>query len=323
VRSSLPSRESHDELLRRAQRDVRESRDEAAQIIQRHRRFSAFVRMVADVMREQSAERVGLAASGAAFWLVISAFPTAIAVVSLYGLFVGPQRVATDLGNLANRVPGSLGSLLTEQLQRVAGADHAGLSLGFVVSVVLALSSSSAGVYHLDGAIRVAYGLPPQRYVEARGRALAGALAVVLLLGLGAVVIPTVAARLPAVLTVLGVPVALASITVAAAALFRFSVGAPVGARALVPGALASAIGVVLVTVGFGAYVAVSSRYSAVYGAFAGAVIGMLAIYLAVYVVLLGAVLNSRLGAASEPQRPGRDADGPRPGPGAATPTSD
>jgi membrane protein len=280
----------------RARRDVQKSRDEAGLIIQRHRRFSAAVRVVADVMREQSAERVGLAASGAAFWLVISAFPTAIAVVSLYGLFVSPQRVATDLGRLANGVPGSLGSLLTEQLQRVAATDHAGLSLGFVVSVVVAVSSASAGLSHLDGAIRAAYGLPPQRYVEARGRAFAGALAVVLVLGLSAVVLPTVATRFSAVLTVLGVPVALAAITAAVGALYRFSVGAPVGVRALVPGALASGIGVVLVTGGFAAYVAASSRYTAVYGAFAGAVIGMLAVYLAVYVVLLGAVLNSQLG---------------------------
>jgi membrane protein len=254
------------------------------------------VRVIADVMREQSAERVGLAASGAAFWLVISAFPTAIAVVSLYGLFVSPQRVATDLGDLANGVPGSLGSLLTEQLQHVAGTDHAGLSLGFVVSLVLAVSSASAGVNHLDGAVRAAYGLPRQRYVEARGRAFAGALAVVLLLGLSAVILPTVVARFSAVVTVLGVPVALGAITAGVGALYRFSVDAPVGATAVLPGALASGIGVVLVTLGFSAYVAVSSKYTAVYGAFAGAVIGMLAVYLAVYVVLLGAVLNSQLG---------------------------
>jgi membrane protein len=283
------------ELVRRARRDVEEARDGAALMVKRHRRFSAGVRVAAGVMREQSAERVGLAASGAAFWLVISALPTAIAVVSLYGLFVSPQRVASDLGKLANGVPGSLGSLLTEQLQRVAATDHAGLSVGFVVSLILAVFSASAGVYHLDGAIRAAYGLPPQRYVEARGRAFAGALAVVLLLGLSAVVLPTLAARFSAVLTVVGVPVALAAITTGVGALYRFSVGDPVGARALLPGALASAVGVVLVTVGFGGYVSTSSKYTAVYGAFAGAVIGMLAIYLAVYVVLLGAVLNSQL----------------------------
>jgi membrane protein len=56
-----------------------------------------------------------------------------------------------------------------------------------------------------------------------------------------------------------------------------------------------SAVGVVLVTFGFGAYVAVSTRYTAVYGALAGVVSGMLAVYLAVYVVLLGAVLNMQL----------------------------
>jgi uncharacterized BrkB/YihY/UPF0761 family membrane protein len=52
-----------------------------------------------------------------------------------------------------------------------------------------------------------------------------------------------------------------------------------------------AALGVVLVTFGFGAY-------AAVYGAFAGIVIGMLAIYRAVYVVLLGAVLNMQLAGA-------------------------
>ena len=308
---SLPPRESSDKLLRRARREVQASTDEAALIVQRHRRFSAGLRVVTGVLREQSAERVGLAASGAAFWLVISALPTAIAVVSLYGLFVSPERVATDLGNLANGVPGSLGSLLTEQLQRVAETDHAGLSLGFVVSLVLAVWSASAGINHLDGAIREAFGLPPQRYLEARGRAFAGAIAVVLLLGLSAIVLPTVAARFSAVLTVLGIPVSLAVIVTAVAALYRFSIGTPVGMRALLPGALASGIGVVLVTVGFGAYVAASSKYTAVYGAFAGAVIGMLAIYLAVYVVLLGAVLNSQLSRTRASNADAAGEDGP------------
>jgi membrane protein len=264
-------------------------------IVPRCRRLSAALRVAAGVVREQSAERVGLAASGAAFWLVISAFPTAIAVVSLYGLFVSPERVATDLGSLANGVPGSLGSLLTTQLQRVAESDHAGLSFGVIGSFVLAIWSASAGIYHLDGAIRDAYGLAPQRYIDARGRAFTGAVVVVLLLGLGAVVLPTMLARSPAVVTVLGVPVALVAITAAVGALYRFSVGVRVGLRAVLPGALASAIGVVLVTAGFGAYVATSSKYTALYGAFAGAVIGMLAVYLAVYVVLLGAVLNRQL----------------------------
>jgi uncharacterized BrkB/YihY/UPF0761 family membrane protein len=96
----------------RARRDVQKSRDEAALILEGPPAVLRRAAVVADVMREQSAERVGLAASGAAFWLVISAFPTAIAVVSLYGLFVSPQRVATDLGNLARAFAGAVIGML-------------------------------------------------------------------------------------------------------------------------------------------------------------------------------------------------------------------
>jgi membrane protein len=87
----------------------------------------------------------------------------------------------------------------------------------------------------------------------------------------------------------------LVAITAGVGVLYRFAVGHRVGIRALLPGAMTSAVGVVVVTSGFGAYVGVSTRYTAVYGAFAGVVIGMLAVYLAVYVVLLGAVLNMQL----------------------------
>jgi membrane protein len=246
-------------------------------------------------MREQSAEQVGLAASGAAFWLVISAVPTLIAVVSLFGLAVSPERVVSDLGTLASDAPSSLGALLTQQLRQVAASNQTGLSLGFALSFVLAVWSASAGIYNLDRAIRQAYGLAPQSYVEARSRSLAGALAVVVMLGLSAIATSVAEARASTPFRALGIPIVLLAVTVGVGALYRFAVGQPVALRALLPGAVMSAIGVLVVLVGFGAYVAVSTRYTAVYGAFAGVVVGMLAVYLAVYVVLLGAVLNMQL----------------------------
>jgi membrane protein len=253
------------------------------------------VGLATGVLREQSAEQVGLAASGAAFWVVISALPTVVAVVSLFGLAVSPERVAADLGTLARDAPSSLGGLLTEQLRQVTVSDHAGVSLGLAVSVALAVWSASAGVYNLDRAIRVAYGLPPQGFVEARGRALVGAVAVVVMVGVTAIATSVGQARAPGLWAVVGIPVALLVITAGVGALYRFAVGQRVGVRALLPGAVTSGVGVVLVTSGFGAYVAASTRYTAVYGALAGLVIGMLAVYLALYVVLLGAVLNMQL----------------------------
>src|SRR5689334_18926049 len=110
--------------------------------------------LVDAVARHQGREQLGLVASGAAFWLVISALPTAVAVVTLYGLVVDPNEVATDLGSLVNRAPASLGALLRGQLQRVAAGDRTGLTVGLAVSIVLAVWSASAGIYNLDRAIR-------------------------------------------------------------------------------------------------------------------------------------------------------------------------
>ena len=283
-------------------REIDEVRDETGAELNAHRRAASAVGIVGAVLHEQSVEQVGLAAAGAAFWLVISALPTAVAVVSLFGLVVDPQRVATDLGDLASAVPGSLGALLTEQLRHVAATDHAGLSVGLAVSLVLAVWSASAGVYNVDRAIRVAYGLPPQRYFEARARALVGACVVVLILGLVAVGTGSVIARSSPWLAVIGIVPVLAVITGCVAGLYRFSVGRPVERRALVPGAVGSAVGVVIVTAAFAVYVSVSSHYTAVYGAFAGVVIAMLAIYFAVYVVLLGAVYNVKRAERRAPE---------------------
>jgi membrane protein len=268
----------------------------AGDALRRHPHLSTFLRVGRAVVHEQGVETIGLAAAGATFWLTIAAFPTAIAAVSLFGLVVSPERVATDLGNLASGAPASLGSLVTTQLRRVAASDHARLSLGLATSLLVALWSASAGVYNLDRAIRVAYGLAPQRYAEARGRALVGAVAVVVLLGIAALAISAAVGRSRAPLVVvIAAPTLLVAVAAGIAGLYRFSIGSSVRARALLTGAIASSVGVVAVLAGFGAYVAWSRHYTAVYGVFAGAVIGMFGTYLAVYVVLLGAVLNAQL----------------------------
>jgi membrane protein len=273
-----------------------------AEALQGHPRLSGIWRVISGVLHEQAAEGVGLAASGATFWLVIAVFPTAIAIVSLFGLVVSPERVATDLGTLASGAPASVGSLVTAQLRRVAASDHTGLSVGLAISLLLAVWSASAGVYNLDRAIRVAYGLPPQRYVEARGRAFVGAVAVIVGLGLSALAISVMVGRSPAMaVVIIGVPTVLALIGAAVAGLYRYAAGGGVPLRALLPGALTSAVGVVAVVAGFGAYVASSKHYTAVYGVFAGAVIAMLGTYLAVYVILLGAVLNVQLSSTPAP----------------------
>jgi membrane protein len=253
------------------------------------------------VMREQSSEQVGLAASGAAFWLVITVLPTAIAAVSLYGLIVSPERVADNLAGLADNGPQSLGVIFADQLQKVAAESHPGLTLGLIVSLVLAVWTASAGVYNLERAIRTAYGLSPEMYVRARGRALVGAVVIVLSVGVVALASTTAALitdRLPTfVVLALGVPGLLALLTAILAVLYRYSVGRGIEIGPQWAGALAASIGLVIVIGGFGMYLRYSTRYTAVYGALAGTVIGMIGTYLSVYVVLIGAVLNAQRAA--------------------------
>ena len=286
--------------------ELEEEADQVAdQALEGRPRLSRAISVLKGVLHEQSVERVGLAASGAAFWLVISVFPTAIAAISLFGLVVSPERVAADLGSLATGAPSSLSSLVTAQLRRVAASDHAGLSMGLAISVLFAIWSASAGVYNLDRAIRVSYGVEPQSYLEARARALVGALVVVLALGVGSLGISFVVSRSPGFwLVMLGVPAVLIGMAAAVAVLYRYSVGEGVNFRTILPGAIVSSVGVVTLIAGFGVYVDWSKRYTAVYGVFAGAVIGMVATYLAVYVVLLGAVVNTQLTAPVGPRHP-------------------
>jgi membrane protein len=290
---------------------VQDAEQYAQAVLGRHRRLGRLVALARAVLRTQSAEQVSLAASGAAFWLVIAAFPTGIAVVSVFGLVVSPAQVADDLGALARAAPASLGSLITEQLTRVATADRAGLSIGFAVSLVLAVWSASAGVYNLDRAIRYSFGLARQGYVEARARALAGAFAVVILLGALALGGTVLGARVSAVVIALvGVPVVLVALTLGVAALYRLSIGPAVRPRQLLPGAAFAAVAVVLALTAFTAYLGLSSRFTAVYGALAGVVIGMIALYIAVYAILLGAVLNAELrGRQGHPARHVSSAD--------------
>lgn len=258
------------------------------------------VELLRSVIREQTAEQVGLAASGAAFWLVIAVLPTAIAAVSLYGLVVSPQTVARNVATLGANGPESVGATLAQQLQKVATSDHAGLTAGLVVSLVLALWSASAGIYNLERAIRAAYGFAPEEYARARVRALVGTVAVVF--GLGFVALISTAAvivvdYLPAVVTVvLAVPLLVCTVAAVIATLYRYSVGRRAALRSQWPGAVVASLCLGIVVGAFVVYLRVSTRYTAVYGTLAGTVIGMVGTYLGVYVVLLGAVLNAQLG---------------------------
>lgn len=248
---------------------------------------------------EQSRQRLGLAAAGAAFWLAIATLPLLVAVVSVYGLVTSRAQVANDLTALLRTGPDTLAAIVGQQLRAVARSDRTTLSVGLVISTFLALWSASAAVYNLDRAIAGAYGLAPVPYLRARGRAFLGA--VVAMIGVGTVA--TVTAGIEQTLehvskvleAVVGIPVLVIVLTAILGLLYRFSVWDRHRHRQVRTGAFGAALSLAVLVAGFDVYVRLAGPSTAIYGALAGVVLTMLFAYLATYVVLLGALLNATL----------------------------
>ena len=281
---------------------VTRARDRLAGYLASHPRARDVTDLVQRVVRAQSAERIGLSAAGIAFWFVIAIFPALIAVVMILGLVLSPAEIASTLNELDKASPNSLGGVVLRQVEAAAQTRPSALSLGFAVSLVVVLWSTSAGYYNFARGTRMAYGLPPQSYVVARGRAFVGATAGMLVtaaLTVGTALLVSYAGSQSGawrtILLTINAVVGIVVLMLALAALFRFSTGRIHSRLSYFPGAAFGAIGTVAVFVGFGIFVTYAGSYDAVYGALSSAIILMLTVYFSGYAVLIGAILNAQL----------------------------
>ena len=271
--------------------------------VNKHPRLAKGFNFVRQVEKEQGGVNAGLAAAGAAFWLLISLFPAMIAIVSIYGLIVSPDTVVTALQDTTTSLSGPVSHALTGQLQVVAS--HSGvLSLGLFVSLAVSLWSVSAGTGAMISAIRQTYNMYGYPLVTARKRALTGALCAVI--GVGIVSLGVVAeteflrgqhAVIIGVFTALtDIPVVLGLVCLTVYGLYRLALGKAPSVRELLPGVIFSAVALMLLVLAYSGFVAYSSsRYSEVYGTVAGFVLALMLAYFATYVVLIGACINAVL----------------------------
>lgn len=281
---------------------VAQARDRLSAFLVARPRAQSAADLLQRIIQAQSVERIGLTAAGIAFWFVIALFPALIAVVMVLGLVLSPTEIANTLEQLDKASPNSLGGVVLRQVEAAASSRPSALSLGFAVSLVVVLWSTSAGYYNFARGTRMAYGLPPQNYVRARGRAFVGATAGMLItavLAVGTALLVSYAGSQSgawrALLLVANATVGIVLLTLALAALFRFSTGRLPQRTEYFPGAAFGAIGTVAVFIGFGIFVSYAGSYDAVYGALSSAIILMLTVYFAAYAVLIGAVLNAQL----------------------------
>ena len=258
-----------------------------------------------DAVARSTRNNTGIVAAGVAFYAFLAMVPMLAATVLVYGLVATPEIVARDIGTLAEVLPEATAELFSDQLQNVVQTSAGKKGLGLIVALAIALFGARNGAGSVLTALNIAHGVAEQRGIVWSN-------AVALLITAGAIValiLATIAmGSLSALLAYLGTGLAilgtaltyllLFAIGVAGTAtLFRFSPNRPAPRWHLVlPGALLSAGCWLLLTLGFGIYVANFGNYNATYGSLSAVVVLLTWLYLSAYVLLLGANLNASWG---------------------------
>jgi membrane protein len=253
---------------------------------------------------ENKADNMPIIAGGVAFFGFLSIFPALIAAISLYGLVASEETVARQIEELSAQLPESAATLIGDQLQEIVANSGGALTVGLVVSILIALWSASGGVNNMVQAINIAYDEVETRgFVKLRGLSLAvtvGAIAFVLVTFSLLAVVPAVLEALP--LGVVGTVLAhvvrwvvlLGVMAGSLAVLYRIAPDRDSPRLRWVSlGSVVVTVIWALVSLGFSLYVDNFGSYDKTYGAIAGVIVLMLWLYLTCYLVLLGAEINA------------------------------
>jgi membrane protein len=264
-------------------------------------------------LREAVTDQVALAAAGCGFYATLALFPAISMLISVYGLVFDVQSVEQQLAVVRNLLPPPAYTLIDDRVHELVNQPNDALSIGLVVSLIVALWSAAAGTKSVLSALNVAYDT-----VERRG--ILGfqltALAMTLCAVMAAVLAIAVLVFLPTLITFVGLSDYSAALINAfsrtllivlvggtIALLYRFGPSRqpqPLGQR-IFPGAVLATLLWLLASAGLSFYVSHVARLGVTYGPLGAVVAIMLWFYLTAYAVLLGAEVNAQLEHAREP----------------------
>ncbi|WP_277970493.1 YihY/virulence factor BrkB family protein [Sphingomonas echinoides] len=268
---------------------------------------AAWIAILKRAWAETGTDNIGLIAAGVAFYGFLALVPLLGATVLVYGLAADPATVMRDMTQLTSVMPADVARLIGEQLMGVVQASDGKKGFGLLLALGLALFGARNGAGAIITALNVAY-----EEEEKRG------FIRVNLLAIGITAAAVVAAMLAMVaITALGylqalfpgapeIAVVAGKVTVyvvvlivgatAAAALYRYG---PSRRNArwiwLTPGSLFAAVMWLILTIGFGLYVAQFGNYNATYGSLGAVVVTLTWLYLSSYILLFGAELNAEI----------------------------
>jgi membrane protein len=239
-----------------------------------------------------------------AFFAFLALFPALIALVTLVGLVADPGQITEQVRSFTVGLPQASQQLVSEQLTVITQSSGGALTVGLVVSLLVALWSASSGTSNLMMAVNLAYNEKEKRgFLKLRG--------VALLLTLGAVVFLILTLALIAVVPVVLNAVPLGTVGTLLAQALRWTLlivlvvaglaviyrvapdRNPPKYRWVTLGSVVAALLWLLGSVGFSLYVNFFGDYNKTYGAVAGVIALLLWLFLTCYIVLLGAEINA------------------------------
>jgi membrane protein len=269
--------------------------------------FAAWKAIALRAWREAAEDNISLIASGVAFCGVLAMVPMLGAIVLSYGLMASPRTVVENMQSLTSVMPTEAAKLVGDQLANVVHTAGGKKGFGLLIALGIALYGAMKGAGALVTALNIAYDETEARsFVRLNLLSLAVTLSALLLAILAIISIAAMGhlqalfPHMPSVLLVLGKIfsyLVMASLGAAAAAtVYRFGPDRDEPKWTwLTPGSVFTALLWLVVTLGFGFYVAHFGSYDATYGTLGGAIVLLTWLYLSAYILLLGAELNSEV----------------------------
>jgi len=251
-------------------------------------------------------DQISIIAAGVAFYSMLALFPTLIAAISIYGLFVDPAEAANHVKQLTDVMPDQAAALIGNQLTEVAKASSGAKLTSLILSILISLWSASSGMKALIEGVNIAYDEPETRgFIKLRGLALLLTIGAILVFGLaiGAIaVFPALAGKLPGgqvLETVAGVLrwVILGAVIIGGlAVIFRLSPDRDQPRMKWVSsGAIMATVFWLLASIGFSFYADNFANYNKTYGSIGAVVILLFWLYITAFIILIGAELNGQL----------------------------
>jgi len=257
--------------------------------------------------KQSSEDNVALVAAGVAFYAFLALVPLLGATVLTYGLVADPQTVASNVKSLTSVMPQDAAKLIGEQLMSVVQTSGGKKGLGLLLAIAIAILGARNAAGSIITALNIAYEEEDRRSflrLNLMSLAITGAavlMAVIALLAIAALgYLERLFPHAPGFLLVIGKALSyvllLLGAAAAAATLYRYG---PDRKKAkwewITPGTVFASVAWLVLTFGFGFYVAHFGNYNKTYGSLATVVILVTWLYLSSYVFLFGAELNSEL----------------------------